>query len=101
MLRLLREISTERRGGQGDRGHGSGGNNGSGYGSGYGDRNHNRRTPDNANFARRITESYYWTHRGCNHILADCTRKASVHRDDATRENRMGGSNDFCQPNVE
>ena len=37
MLRLLREISTERRGEQGGRGRVSGGNSGRGYGCGYGE----------------------------------------------------------------
>ena len=101
MLRLLCEISTERREGQVGRGCGSHGNNGRGYGCGYSERNRNCCTPNNANFDRHVTDSYCWTHGGCNHTSADCTLKALVYKDDATRENCMGGSNTFCQPNVE
>ena len=58
IFRLLGEISTERRGGQGGRGSGSGDNNGCEYGRGYNERNRNRCIPDNSNFARCITDSY-------------------------------------------
>ena len=60
ILRLLREISTERRGGQGGRDRSSGDNNGCGhgYGRGYNERNHNRCMPDSANFARHIAYFY-------------------------------------------
>ena len=77
MLRLLREISEERRGGPGGRGRGSG--------RGNGDRNRYCCTPNNANLARRITNYYCYTHEGCNHTPVDCTHKAPDHRDDATR----------------
>ena len=97
MLRLLRKILEERRGGPGGRGRGSG----CGYGRGNGDRNRNRCTSDNVIFARLITNSYCSTHGVCNHTLVDCTCKALGHRDNSTRENHMGGSNTFCQYNAE
>ena len=58
----------------------------------------NRRTPDNANFNRRVRDKYCHTHGACNHASRDCTRKAPGHRDEATRQDRMGGSNAFCTP---
>ena len=103
ILRLLHEILTERRRGQGGRGRGSGDNNGNacGYGRGYNELNLNHHKPDNANVARRITDSYFWTYGGCNHASAKCTRKASAHKNDAAKDNFMGGSNTFWEPNVE
>ena len=35
---------------------------------------------------------YCWTHGWCNHFGRDCRSKAEGHRDEATRDNRMGGS---------
>ena len=61
-------------------------------------RNRNRRTPDDASFNRRVTDQYCWTHGGCNHTSAQCSRKAPGHQDNATFENRMGGSCAFCPP---
>ena len=58
----------------------------------------NRRTPDNASFNRRVRDKYCHTHGACNHVSRDCTRKAPGHRDEATFENRLGGSNAFCTP---
>ena len=99
ILRLLREISTECRGGQGGKGRGSGDNNGldHGYGLDYGESNRNSRTPDNTNVAPCITNSYCWTHRVCNHASVECTRKAPAHKDDAARDSCMGGSNAFVK----
>ena len=56
----------------------------------------NRKTPDNHNYGRRVTTQYCWTHGGCNHVSKDCRTKAAGHCDDATFENRMGGSNAYC-----
>ena len=57
----------------------------------------NRRTPDNATFNRRDTSAYCHTHGACNHTSMDCNKKAPGHKNTATLENRMGGSNAFCQ----
>ena len=35
---------------------------------------------------------YCWTHGWCNHFGRDCCSKAEGHKDEATKENRMGGS---------
>ena len=58
-----------------------------------------RKTPDDASFPRQVTDKYCWTHGACNHKSDACNRKAPGHRDAATKENRMNGSNAFC--NVE
>ena len=57
-----------------------------------------QKTPDNATFLRRVTNDYCWTHGGCNHGSNECSRQAPGHNNSATRGNRLGGSNDFCQP---
>ena len=36
---------------------------------------------------------YCWTHGLCHHTSNDCRSKADGHKDDATIDNRMGGSN--------
>ena len=104
MLRLLQDIAN-RNGNNGGRGGRGGrdnyGNRGGNSGRGNANGNRNRRTPDNASFIRRIMNLYCHTHGACNHISADCTSKAPGHEDLATLNNRMGGSNAFCQPVTE
>ena len=56
----------------------------------------NRKTRDNANFPRRTTNQYCWTHGGCAHGSKDCSAPALGHWKEATFENRMGGSNAYC-----
>ena len=58
----------------------------------------NWKTADNTNFFRRITETYCWTHGGCNHKLQECDRRAPGHKPQATFTNKMGGSKAFCSP---
>ena len=55
-----------------------------------------RKTPDNASFSRNTTDKYCWTHGGCAHESANCNAKAPGHKDNATFENKMGGSKAFC-----
>ncbi|GFH54654.1 hypothetical protein CTEN210_11130 [Chaetoceros tenuissimus] len=38
---------------------------------------------------------YCWTHGACNHKSAECRNKAEGHKDEATKNNRMGGSTNF------
>lgn len=52
--------------------------------------NDTRRNPR----TRRYTE-YCWTHGACNHKSAECRNKAEGHKDEATKDNRMGGSTSF------
>ena len=55
-----------------------------------------RKTPDNASFVRNRKDKYCWTHGACGHTSGQCISKAPGHQDTATMENRMGGSNAFC-----
>ena len=57
-----------------------------------------RKTLDNATFNRNVTDKYCWTHGACGHESNQCNAKAHGHQDNATLENRMGGSNAFCNP---
>ena len=92
MLKILQELQSEY---SGRRGRGVGGSR-----SGRGNHNQNKikRNPDNITFNCRIENLYYHTHRRCNHILLECTRKAAGHKDKAKLINCLGGFNDFCQP---
>ena len=92
MLRILQQMQSASNGRAG-----RGGRSGRG-GRGDNNRNRNTRTPDDATFNRRITNMYCHTHGGCNHNSPECTRKAAGHKDGATMQNRLGGSNAFCQP---
>ena len=69
-----------------------------GNNNGGGGRRRTRKTTDNAIFFRRVTEKYCWTHGGCADISSTCTRKANGHKEEATFNNCMGGSNAFCTP---
>ena len=55
-----------------------------------------RKTPDNPTFNRRTTSKYCWTHGGCAHNSNECTAKAEGHVDNATFEDKKGGSKAFC-----
>ena len=91
MLRILQEMQQNatgcsgrgRRGGRGGRGRGG--------------CEKKFRTPDNANFPRRVIDKYCHTQGECNHNSPDCTRKADRNNDTAMIQNRLGGSNYFCQ----
>ena len=54
-------------------------------------RNKPKKTPDDASLPRRTTDKYCWTHGGCNHSSADCSRQADGHKTDATFVSRKGG----------
>ena len=101
MLQLLRTIAANcnlngSNDGQGARNY-SRGQNGRGVNGGRGNAARViRRTPDNANFAWRITNLYCHTHGACNHTSIACTNQAPGHENEATMTNRMGGSNAFC-----
>ena len=43
---------------------------------------------------RRFT-GYCWTHGACNHKSTECRNKSEGHKDEATKDNRMGGSTNF------
>jgi len=46
---------------------------------------------------RRRQRFYCWTHGNGYHLGVDCKAKADGHKDEATKSNRMGGSNRGCQ----
>ena len=46
---------------------------------------------------RRILDFYCWTHGAGNHKSCDCRNKKPGHQNNATFENRMGGSKAYCR----
>ena len=56
----------------------------------------NRKTRDSGGLFRKDISKYCWTHGACGHTGKECRAKAPGHRDDATLENRNGGSNARC-----
>ena len=42
--------------------------------------------------SRRKPRKYCWTHGWCAHEGKDCNSKAEGHKDDATLDNKLGGS---------
>ena len=56
-----------------------------------------RKTPDDKTYPPRDDKSKYcWTHGACNHGGSDCRWKAKGHKDEATFDNKMGGSCAYC-----
>ena len=54
-----------------------------------------KKTPDNPTFTRGNTSKYCWTHGGCSHNSNECTRKAPGHKNDATKDVKLGGLKPF------
>ena len=46
---------------------------------------------------RRVLDKYCWTHGAGNHKSCDCRNKREGHKDNATFDNRMNGSNAYCK----
>ena len=46
---------------------------------------------------RRVVDFYCWTHGAGNHKSSDCRNKKDGHKDNATFNNRMSGSNAYCK----
>ena len=61
-----------------------------------GGRQHARKPPENVTFNRKQTNKYCWTHGGCNHTSSECNARANGHKENATFDDRKGGSNAFC-----
>ena len=102
MMKLLKsmqeEISKLNRGGFTQRSNGGGSTYSTAQRSNENNGNKKgKKTPDNPTFERRTTNQYCWTHGGCAHKGAQCTMKAQGHKNDATFENKMGGSKGFCE----
>ena len=53
--------------------------------------------PNDRKRIRRILDHYCWTHGAGNHKSCDCRNKKEGHKDNATFDNRMGGSNAYCK----
>ena len=53
--------------------------------------------PTKRSRTRRVLTHYCWTHGAGNHKSADCRNKKDGHKDSATLDNRMGGSNAYCK----
>ena len=45
---------------------------------------------------KQVPKHYCWSHGKCNHKGVDCRAKKANHKDEATLNNRMGGSNKGC-----
>ena len=59
-----------------------------------------KKTPNNPTFKRRFANKYCWKHGSCAHNSANCNDEAEGHKKEATFENKMGGSKDFCHDDV-
>ena len=55
-----------------------------------------KKTPDNPMFTRKVTNMYCWTHGGCAHKSSKCNFKAPGDKNEATFDNKLGGSKGFC-----
>ena len=47
-------------------------------------------------YERTVTNKYCWSHGGCTHLGKDCRKKRKGHKDEATFNNKMGGSIYYC-----
>ena len=56
--------------------------------------NNNNNNNNNNRFKR---DKYCWSHGACNHDSKSCRRRLEGHQEEATFNNRMGGSNRFCK----
>ena len=88
ILQLLREIQLDLKKSSGNNARGNGTNR----------RRQNRKTPDDKTTPQRADVSHYcWTHGAWNHSSNKCRFKAQGHQDEATFENKMGGSCAYCK----
>ena len=80
MFRILRDMqrNTQRNSPDNCNGDGNGGG-----GCGGQQRQRNRKTPNNASFARQTMVKYCWTYGGYEHDLSECSRKVNGHKDTA------------------
>ena len=56
-----------------------------------------KKVSDNFKGNRQFTDKYCWTHGACGHFGKNCRGKAPGHKDEATFENKMGGSKALCK----
>ena len=61
--------------------------------------NRNNQSSDNtSNRKRRNISKYCWSHGACSHTSFECTKRRDGHKEDATSENKKGGSTYYCIP---
>ena len=61
------------------------------------DRN-NQSSDNTSNRRRRNISKYCWSHGACSHTSFECTKRRDGHKEDATSENKKGGSTYYCIP---
>ena len=83
----IRDLSTNANRNSGGAGRGRGRGRGGYQGRGY-NPNHRR--------GRTITSKYCWTHGACAHDSTSCNTPAEGHKNEATFDNKMGGSTAYC-----
>ena len=49
-------------------------------------------------YTRKDTSKYCWSHGACGHPGCECKNKKPGHKDEATFDNKMGGSTFLCPP---
>ena len=54
-------------------------------------------TPDPKKPSKRIITNYCWTHGACGHPSKLCRNKKPGHQDEATFDDKMGGSTYYCK----
>ena len=57
----------------------------------------NTQPPEKPKSSKRVVTHYCWTHGACAHPSHLCRNKKEGHRDDATLDNKLGGSVYFCK----
>ena len=73
------------------------GNTARGNGNTNNQRRQNKKTPDDSRLPRTDTSQCCWTHGAWNHPGTKCRFKAQGHKDQATFDNKMGGSCAHCE----
>ena len=56
----------------------------------------NSQNNDNNN-TRYRRDKYCWSHGACNHDSKNCRKRLQGHKEEATFNDRMGGSDKFCK----
>ena len=72
--------------------------NGQGHGNGAGRGRGGRGFGRGRGFRRKNTKFYCWSHGACAHSSSFCKFPKEGHQWQASFENKMGGSTDFCNP---
>ena len=57
----------------------------------------NNNNTNRNNRRQRNKTKYCWSHGACAHNSASCQSKKEGHQDNATFNNKMGGSTNYCE----